>query len=122
MSKRAAGAGASPRPEGLTSPKVPLQSSSLFLLISAKVTLPFHGIDEPKLSGSAAAISSNPELFQSRYGNMFVNGVGRGGMFLAVLQMDTASSEEAQAVSMELSGSYGLFSADAKMKMAEAFP
>ncbi|MER8580641.1 hypothetical protein NKG95_18325 [Mesorhizobium sp. M1423] len=94
-----------------------IQSSSLFLLISAKVTLPFHGIDEPKLSGSAAAISSNPELFQSRYGNMFVNGVGRGGMFLAVLQMDTASSEEAQAVSMELSGSYGLFSADAKMKM-----
>ena len=95
-----------------------IQSNSLFLCISARVTLPFHGIDQPKLSPTAAAIMNDPELFASRYGNMFVSGVGRGGMFMSVLQIDTASSEEAQSISMELSGSYGLFSAEAKMKMS----
>ena len=43
--------------------------------------------------------------------------LGRGGLFVAVMEISTMNSEEKESISAELSGSYGLFSAEAKMNL-----
>lgn len=96
-----------------------IQNSSLFLAITATVGLEVLSIDDPTLTEAAQEAASRPADFAGRYGNMFVRGVGRGGMFVGVLQINTTSSEDAMAVSSEIEGAYGLFSASAKMKFEE---
>lgn len=96
-----------------------IQTSSLFLAITATVVLEVQSIDDPTLVPAAMELASRPTDFASRYGNMFVRGVGRGGMFVAVVQINTTSSEDAKSVSAQLEGAYGLFSASAKTKFEE---
>jgi hypothetical protein len=50
---------------------------------------------------------------------MFVRGIGRGGIFIAMMKFDTSSSEESTAISSHLCGSYGAFSADAKQRLTD---
>lgn len=111
------GAGGSARFSFAKTSKV--QSSSLFMAISTQVELAFLSIDDPMLSDDAASLSDRPQVFAERYGNMFVRGIGRGGLFVGVLRVDTGSSEESERISAELSGSYGLFSVDAKANFEE---
>lgn len=96
-----------------------IQTSSLFLAITASVVLEVQSIDDPTLVPAAVDLASRGTDFASRYGNMFVRGIGRGGMFVGVVQINTRSSEEAKTISTELEGSYGLFSAAAKTKFEE---
>lgn len=96
-----------------------IQSSSLFMAITATVVLENLSIDDPTLSPAALEIAGRPDVFGGRYGNMFVRGIGRGGLFVAVMQVDTSDSEEAESISASLSGSYGLFSAEAEMSFSE---
>jgi hypothetical protein len=96
-----------------------IQTSSLFMAITSNVELAFNSIDEPTLNSEATQLFSRPDAFSSRYGNMFVRGVGRGGLFVGVIQIDTSSSEDSESISAELEGSYGLFSASAKTKFDE---
>ncbi len=96
-----------------------VQTSSLFMTVTANVQLEFLSIDTPHLTDKAAAVLGDPALFEARYGNMFVRGIGRGGLFVGVLKIDTGSSEESMNISAELEGSYGLFSMDAKTKFSE---
>jgi len=96
-----------------------IQSSSLFMAITATVVLENLSIDDPTLSPSALEIAGRPDVFGGRYGNMLVRGIGRGGLFVAVMQVDTSDSEEAESISASLSGSYGLFSAEAEMSFSE---
>jgi hypothetical protein len=96
-----------------------IQSSSLFMAITANVELAFESIDEPTLTPEATQIVNRSDVFSSRYGNMFVRGIGRGGLFVGVIQIDTSSSEDSESISAELEGSYGLFSASAKTKFEE---
>ena len=96
-----------------------IQSSSLFMAITANIELAFDSIDEPTLTPQAAQLVTLPDVFASRYGNMFVRGVGRGGLFVGVIQIDTSSSEDSESISAELKGSYGLYSASAKAKFEE---
>lgn len=96
--------------------KCKVQSSSLFMSITAAVELDFLQIDDPMLSPHAGEMIDRPDIFKSRYGNMFVRGIARGGLFVGVLRVDTGSSEESETISAELEGSYGLFSAEAKAK------
>ena len=96
-----------------------IQSSSLFMTITASVELAFNSIDEPTLTQEAGQLANQPPLFANRYGNMFVRGVGRGGLFVGVIQIDTSSSEDSRAIAGELEGSYLLFSASAKTKFEE---
>jgi hypothetical protein len=96
-----------------------IQSSSLFLAITATVELEFQSIDAPKVTRTAQEIMTLPDLFSRRYGNMFVRGIGRGGLFVGVIQINTSSAEDSQAISAELEGAYGLFSAEAGMKLSE---
>jgi hypothetical protein len=94
-----------------------VQASSLFMTVSVRVQLEFLSIDSPQLTEKAAEAIANPEVFEAKYGNMFVRGIGRGGLFVGVLRIDTGSSEESMKISAELSGSYGLFAAEAKSKL-----
>jgi hypothetical protein len=93
-----------------------IQSSSLFLAVTANVELAFESIDEPTLTEPASALVDRPADFATRYGNMFVRGVARGGLFVGVIQIDTESSDDSESIATELEGSYGLFQADAKTK------
>jgi|GEM_PF-2028775 hypothetical protein len=99
--------------------KTKVQSSSLFMLVTTRVDLAFLSIDEPVLSQDAQGLVSNPEAFKARYGNMFVRGIGRGGLFVGSMRIDTQSSEESLDIAAELKGSYGLFSAELKGKFSE---
>jgi hypothetical protein len=109
--------GASARFDYAKSAKI--QESSLFMAITANVTLEIQSIDDPTLTPAAAEIVNRSDAFSGRYGNMFVRGIGRGGLFVGVIQIDTSSSENSESISMELEGSYGLFSAEAKTKFEE---
>jgi hypothetical protein len=96
-----------------------VQSSSLFMAITAQVDLAFKQIDAPRLTEVASGLADNPQIFAQRYGNMFVRGVMRGGLFVGTFRIDTGSSETSQQIAAELSGAYGLFSASAKTKFDE---
>ncbi len=111
------GAGISGRFNFAKSAKI--QSSSLFMTVTATVKLKVLSIDEPFLTPEAAKLVDNPPVFAQRFGNVFVRSMQRGGIFIGVLRIDTSSSEESESISAELKGSYGLFSAEAKMKFSE---
>lgn len=111
------GAGAEARFGFAQSAKI--QSSSLVMLITATIKRAFEQIDEPALTPPASAVAANPTVFAERYGNMFVRGVTSGGLFVGYMRIDTGSTEISNKVSFELSGSYGLFSAEAKAKFEE---
>lgn len=99
-----------------------IQSSSLFMAVTARVQLASESIDVPALAdqpagGGAASMVDNPGVFAERYGDMFVRSFQRGGFFVGILQIDTTSSSEAEQIVASLQGSYGLFSADASTKL-----
>jgi hypothetical protein len=96
-----------------------VQSSSLFMTVNTRVQLEFLSIDTPRLTDAAAAVIQDPTLFEQRYGNMFVRGLGRGGLFVGVLRIDTGSLEESMKIAAELEGSYALFSGKAEAKFSE---
>ena len=96
-----------------------VQSSSLFMAITAQVQLENLSIDDPRLTPSAVELAGRPDVFSGRFGNMFVRGIVRGGLFVAVLRFDTRSSEESEKISAKLSGSYGAFSAEASTNISE---
>lgn len=91
-----------------------VQSSSLFMSVTVTVELQFLQLDTPSLTPDAASLVDRPDQFEPRYGNVFVRGLQRGGIFVGVLRVDTRSSEETESLSNDLQGSYGLFSAEAK--------
>lgn len=96
-----------------------IHSNSLCFAITSSILLGQTSIDDPQLTPAAAALIDNPDMFHTRFGDMFVRGIDRGGLFVAVMKLDTRSDEEAQSISSELSGTYGLFSADAQEHFAK---
>jgi hypothetical protein len=91
-----------------------IHTNSLFFAITSTILLGQTSIDDPLLTPAAAALVDNPQMFNTRFGDMFVRGIDRGGIFVAVMKLDASSDEEAESISSELSGTYGLFSAEAK--------
>lgn len=96
-----------------------IHTSSLFLAITATVELENLSIDEPVLTTQAAQLAGRDDVFPNRFGNMFVRGMGRGGIFIGVMQINTMNAEDSKSIASELSGSYGAFSAEAKEKFDE---
>ena len=96
--------------------KTKVQSSSLFMLLTAQVELAFESIDDPALSDDADGLLDRPDIFVQRYGNVFVRGVQRGGLFVGTLRVETTSSQQSTDIAGELAGSYGLFSGDITSK------
>jgi hypothetical protein len=96
-----------------------VQTSSLFMTVTTSVNLPFLSIDDPALTIDAASLVDRPDVFEGRFGNVFVRGISRGGFFVGLITIDTESSQDSESISAELKGSYGLFSADAKTKFEQ---
>ena len=111
------GAGVSARLDFVKSSKV--QTSGLFMTISTTAKLQFLSIDAPEMTVDAAELVDRPDVFDARFGNMFVRGIARGGLFVAVLRIETESVEDAESLSTELSGSFGFFSAEAQGRFRE---
>jgi len=91
-----------------------VHSSSLFMTVTATVDAADMSIGEVVLTDEAAQMVDNPDAFTARYGDTFLRAVKRGGLFVGLLRIETFDDKEAESVSAELQGSYGLFSADAK--------
>lgn len=86
------------------------------MTVTASVHLADLSIDVSRLTEEAARVVTQPKIFAARYGNMFCRACKRGGMFVGMLRVETNSERDAGTIETELSGSYGLFSAEAKMK------
>ena len=84
------------------------------MLVTAHVELAFVQIDDPTLSQDAQKLVSTYGDFKARYGNAFVRGIGRGGLFIGSMRIETESSDQSEEIAAELKGSYGLFSAQIK--------
>jgi hypothetical protein len=89
------------------------------MLVTATIKRAFQQIDEPTLTDQASQIADNQMVFAQRFGNMFVRGISSGGFFIGYMRIDTGSAELSNSISAELSGSYGLFSAEAEVKFRE---
>ena len=96
-----------------------IQSTSLFMSVIARVQLEFLSIDDPALTADAASLVDHPDMFAARFGNVFVRGLSRGGLFVGLLKVDTRSQQDSESIAGELHGSYGLFSADAQAKFKD---
>jgi hypothetical protein len=96
-----------------------IQATSLFMTISVNVELGFLSIDDPVLTEHADGTLGNPTRFQQRYGDAFIRGMARGGLFVGVLRVDTRNETESERISSSLNGAYKLFSLDAKTKFEE---
>ena len=95
---------------------VQVQTSSLFMLVTAVIKLAFLSIDDPQLTDDAASLVDRPDIFNQRFGDTFVRGMLMGGLFVGVIQIETQNATDTESISSELSGTYGFFSADAKVK------
>ena len=73
-----------------------VQSSSLFMVATAHISLKNLSIDDPALSPAATEVVNNPAVFSTRFGNMFVRGIDRGGLCIGVIQVDTETKEETE--------------------------
>jgi len=99
-----------------------VQNSSLFMVVTAFVQLASESIEAPTIADTppgagASSMVDNPKVFLQRYGDMFVRSFQRGGFFVGVLQINTASSSEAEQVAASLEGAYDLISGDASTKL-----
>jgi hypothetical protein len=99
--------------------KCAVQTTSLFMIVTALIQLEFLSIDDPVLTPDAAGLVVHPDQFADRFGNMFVRGISRGGLFVGMLEIDTRSEQDSESIAGELHGSYGLFSAAAKTKFQD---
>jgi hypothetical protein len=95
-----------------------VHSASLFMTITSTVYLADLSIEESVLTPAAAAVADKPDLFKQRYGDMFARACRRGGLFVALMQIETFDESEASSIEGELHGSYGLFSAGVSAKFS----
>lgn len=112
------GAGASARFSYMEEEQV--HSSSLFMTIVATFRAADLSIDHSVLTPQSSEIG-RPDVFQQRYGDVFCRACTRGGIFVGVLRVETVDSSEANSIEAEISGSYGLFSAEAELKFKRVF-
>jgi hypothetical protein len=86
-----------------------IQSNSLCLIVSHRLTFGYKQIDTPLLEPvRARPLADNPAGFTERYGDKFVAGMATGGLFFASIIISSSSEEARKTISASLSGSYGL--------------
>jgi hypothetical protein len=96
-----------------------IQENSLSLAIRAVIQLGHDSIDDPQLTKEASDLVQNSEAFRARFGDMFVRGIDRGGIFFALLNLSTREKETSESISNIISGAYAAFSGDAQTKLEE---
>jgi hypothetical protein len=65
-----------------------MQVYSVAILLQAVQRFGFKSIDAPAINGTAAPDVSNPTLFQDRYKDRFVRGIGSGGQFFGFIRIE----------------------------------
>lgn len=97
---------------------------SLALLLSCEVTNSFRQLRDVRLTKQARELwkSGRTDDFHITYGDRYVHGMVTGGLYYAVLQIDTSSEEEKREISASLEAGYkGLtagFNAQAQFSQA----
>lgn len=97
-----------------------VQTSSLFLALLVQVDLAFESITEPKLSAEAKRHAADARQFAQLYGNSFIRGIARGGLFVGLLQIDSWDRDHANRIAGDLVGGIQLGSAEARAKFDKA--
>jgi hypothetical protein len=95
-----------------------VQQSSLFMSVVCNIKLARLSIDHPKLTNEASELMADVNAFNDRFGDMFIRGCHRGGLFVGVIQIDATSEKQKTEIEGELKGGYGLFSAELKTKFS----
>ena len=92
--------------------KCKLNSSYAYAAVRIQITNAFSQIRQPGISPAAADLLSNGDMasFQRQFGDMFVRGLSRGGIFVGIIQVVTSSDTDQQNISAKLSAAYGPFS------------
>lgn len=90
-----------------------VNDSSLYLLVTVKVTKAFESIPQPGISVAAANLLANGQTtqFQDQFGDMFVRGMLTGGFFYGLVEVTTHDQTDKTSLSISLKGSYAAFSA-----------
>lgn len=93
--------------------KCKVHSSSVFLVVSVKITEAFKSIAQPGIEAEAAALlaANNTDRFREEFGDMFVRGIQSGGQFFGVIEVQTRDQTDSKTISAGLSASYAAFSA-----------
>jgi hypothetical protein len=96
------GAGASARFSYMKDSQV--QSSCLFMTVTATAQLADLSIDNAVLTEQARQTLGRQDVFSARYGDMFCRACSRGGIFVGVMRIEAESSSDATAIEAELQG------------------
>jgi hypothetical protein len=99
-----------------------VQNTSICSLLTGVRNSGFEQINSPKFSDEAARLvaAGQSEAFLERYGDVFVRGINRGGVFFGFCRIDTHSEESREKMSLKVSASYGMFSAKVAVDMENA--
>jgi hypothetical protein len=76
-----------------------------FLLLNCRVGLEHLSIKAPRLTSECRPAHRQAQIFAERFGNMFVRGLVRGGLFVGVFRLDVHSERDQQDISADLEGS-----------------
>lgn len=84
-----------------------LDMTHVYALVSAVIENPPVSVDDPRLKADAlATYAANHDRFYERCGTHFVDSVTTGGLFFALVDIETSTSEEARDISASLSANY----------------
>jgi hypothetical protein len=99
-----------------------VQNTSICSLVTGVRNSGFEQINSPRFSDEAASLvaAGQSEAFLERYGDVFVRGIDRGGVFFGFCRIDTHSEESREKMSLKVSASYGMFSAKVAVDMENA--
>lgn len=88
-----------------------VHSSSVFLVVSVRVTAAFSSIRQPDIRPAASDLLANGDTdrFREQFGDMFVRGILGGGQFFATIEVRTRSETDKEDVSAGLRASYAAF-------------
>jgi hypothetical protein len=88
-----------------------IQSNSLFMLVTVKVTQAAMDIKEPRIVKEADDLLANGQMeeFRHRYGDMFVRGLITDGQFYGLIEIKTRTTEQRESVAVKIEASYGGF-------------
>jgi hypothetical protein len=99
--------------------KSEIHSSLLFMTVTATIRNADLSIDTVELTTHANEVVDRPDVFATRFGDVFCRSVGRGGLFVGVMRVETYSETDANQIEAQLRGSYGFFSADVANKFSK---
>ena len=91
---------------------------SLWLVVTVLVQQPSRVMRDVELTKDASDLYSShgPAAFRERCGDEYVSGLITGGEFRSVIEIDTHSQEEKDALSAAIGGSYKIFSGSAELE------